>query len=364
TYRRIADHLPSDSLCFFNQTRVVNARLRFRKPTGGQIEVFCLEPDESYPDVPTAMASSGSVLWKCMIGGAGKWKQGQVLTLELGDLVLNAGIAARQPGFFIVRLSWKPEGLSFAEVLEQAGTVPLPPYMQREADSNDTLRYQTVFSTSEGSVAAPTAGLHFTPGILDELAAKGIQPDFLTLHVGAGTFKPVKSATMEGHEMHAEWIEVSRTSIELLMNKNSGPVVAVGTTALRTLESLYWIGAKLHAGIGVNFQGVAVEQWDPYYDDSTCTLQESLTALMAYITENDLQKIITRTRIIIAPGYKMRVVSGLITNFHQPESTLLLLVAAHIGDDWHKVYDYALQHRLRFLSYGDGSLLWGGVQNY
>jgi S-adenosylmethionine:tRNA ribosyltransferase-isomerase len=359
-YRNISGHIPGGSLLVFNQTKVVHARLLFRKETGGIIEVFCLEPHEQYADVQTAMAEKGKVWWKCLVGGAGKWKPGTVPELKHNapDFTLQARMVERAAGNFILELSWYDTELTFAEILHYAGKVPLPPYLHREAEVTDEHRYQTIYAKEEGSVAAPTAGLHFTEHVMSSLAERKIDTAFVTLHVGAGTFKPVKSETMAEHDMHAEWIDVDKAAIQQLISQTDTGIIAVGTTSLRTLESLYWIGVKLQKGTLPDMKGIAVEQWDPYETDSAITAKESLTALLQYLEAEGLERLICRTRIIIAPGYEMRIVKGLVTNFHQPQSTLLLLVAALIGKDWRKVYDYALQHGYRFLSYGDGCLLW------
>jgi len=360
TYRNIAAHIPAGTLLVFNQTKVVHARLLFQKATGGIIEVFCLEPHEQYPDVQTAMLQKRKVWWNCMIGGASKWKQGMVLTIENNDpeFTLSASIKERHPGGFTLELSWNNDELSFAEILHYAGKVPLPPYLHREAEVSDEDRYQTIYARNEGSVAAPTAGLHFTPQVMESLREKGIDTAFVTLHVGAGTFKPVKSETMAEHDMHAEWIDVTASLIETLMQYLDTGIVAVGTTSMRTLESLYWIGAKLHRGVQPDIAGIAVSQWDPYETEENLPVKDALQALLEWMMQNDTDRLMTRTRILIAPGYNCRIVKGLVTNFHQPQSTLLLLVAALIGDSWRNIYDYALQHDYRFLSYGDGSLLW------
>lgn len=358
TYRNIATHIPANTLMVFNQTKVVNARLLFSKPSGSIIEVFCLAPGSGYADIHTAMLQKGSVEWECMVGGAAKWKEGMVLQIHHAHpyFTLSASILEQRPGAFILKLEWNDPSLTFAEVLHYTGKVPLPPYLHRDADISDETRYQTVFAKEEGSVAAPTAGLHFTPAVLQSLADKHIDTAFVTLHVGAGTFKPVKSATMQEHDMHAEWIEVTADTITQLINA-PGKIVAVGTTSLRTLESLYWIGNKLVQGITPDMQGIAIDQWEPYEADSTCSTKEALNALLIYMQANKLSKLITRTRILIAPGYKFKVINGLVTNFHQPQSTLLLLVAALIGD-WRQVYNHAMNNGYRFLSYGDGCLLW------
>jgi S-adenosylmethionine:tRNA ribosyltransferase-isomerase len=360
TYRNIAAHIPAQTLLVFNQTKVVHARLLFQKATGSTIEVFCLEPHGQYPDVQTAMLQKGKVWWNCMIGGAGKWKPGMVLTITHSgpDFTLSASIAERRPGSFTLELSWDNEALSFAEILHYAGKVPLPPYIDREAEAGDEDRYQTIYARNEGSVAAPTAGLHFTQQVMDSLNEKNIDTAFVTLHVGAGTFKPVKSETMAGHDMHAEWIDVNSTLIETLLQHLDTGIVAVGTTSMRTLESLYWIGAKLYRGEQPDLAGVAIAQWDPYDAPEDLAAKDALGAIFHWMRQQGTDRLVTRTRILIAPGYTPRVVKGLITNFHQPQSTLLLLVAALVGERWREIYDHALQHGYRFLSYGDGSLLW------
>ncbi|RYD56822.1 MAG: S-adenosylmethionine:tRNA ribosyltransferase-isomerase [Sphingobacteriales bacterium] len=358
-YRNIAAHIPEGALLVFNQTKVVHARLLFKKESGGTIEVFCLEPHEQYADIQTAMLQRGKVWWKCMIGGASKWKHGMVLSLQhtSPDFTLSASIIERQTGSFVLELTWDTE-MTFAEVLHYAGHVPLPPYLNREAAVEDEARYQTIYAKEEGSVAAPTAGLHFTDGIMQSLQDRHINTAFLTLHVGAGTFKPVKADTMAEHEMHAEWIEIEVDTIQqLIKNLNSG-IVAVGTTSLRTLESLYWIGAKLLQHIVPDFSGIAVAQWDPYEFKTDASPSHALQTIVDWLLRNEQTKLVTRTQILIAPSYQFKVIKGIVTNFHQPQSTLLLLVAAITGKDWRKIYDYALQHDFRFLSYGDGSLLW------
>lgn len=366
-YRNMSEQIPQGTLMVFNQTRVVNARLMFKKPSGGMIEVFCLAPDERYADIHTSMQQRGEVYWECMIGGASKWKHGMVLQLhnESPSFTVSAQIAERNPSAYIVKLEWDDASLTFAEVLHHVGKVPLPPYLHREAEAADLSTYQTLFAKEEGSVAAPTAGLHFTKEVMADLAIKNVNTSFVTLHVGAGTFKPVKAEVMEGHEMHAEWIEVTKTTVEQLLTviTNSDPVVVVGTTSLRTLESLYWIGNKVAQGISIDLHKVAVSQWEPYDTSKTVSAKESLSALLNYMSTHGMQKLMTRTQILIAPGYTFRIINGLVTNFHQPQSTLLLLVGALIGDDWRKVYDYAMGHDFRFLSYGDGSLLWGSSKS-
>ncbi len=362
-YRHIDRHIPEQALLVFNQTKVIHARLLFQKPTGGRIEVFCLEPDERYQEVQQAMLQQGEVYWKCLVGGAAKWKPGQVLQLSAGEatqhLQMTAAVAERREGYFILKLDWNKD-MTFAEALHIAGHVPLPPYLDREADQSDEERYQTIFAKEEGSVAAPTAALHFTETIIDRLTAKNIHTALLTLHVGAGTFRPVKSGTMQEHDMHAEWIEVDIPLLQRVIGKLRAhePVIAVGTTSARTLESLYWIGVRIHNKSFDPADSIAVPQWYPYEKHKDITAIAAYEALLQYLQENRLSRLVTRTQIIIAPGYVFKVISALVTNFHQPQSTLLLLVSALVGDAWRDIYNYALQEGFRFLSYGDGCLLW------
>ena len=360
-YRNIPDHIPAGTLLVFNDTKVVEARLLFQKPSGGVIEIFCLAPHK-YPDITTAMMQHEKAQWNCLIGGASKWKRGQILEKKIihqsNELVLNARYIEKEVDSFIVELSWNDPTLSFAEVLHLFGVIPLPPYIRREAETNDAERYQTVYAHYEGSVASPTAGLHFTNTVLQKLKEKDIDTNFLTLHVGAGTFKPVTTARMKEHEMHAEHFTVSKTTIQDLIDHLDKNIIAVGTTSLRTLESLYWLGVKQST---VNSQqSMDITQWEVYDPDINISAKEALKNLIKWMDEKTLDKLTAKTQIIIAPGYPFKIVKGLVTNFHQPQSTLLLLVAAFIGKDWRKVYDYALQNGFRFLSYGDGSLLWRG----
>ncbi|NOT49826.1 MAG: S-adenosylmethionine:tRNA ribosyltransferase-isomerase [Chitinophagaceae bacterium] len=372
-YRNISDHLPKHSLLVFNNTKVVEARLLFKKSTGGVIEIFCLEPHEQYTDITTAMLQKGKVFWQCLVGGASKWKPGQVLEKKISsinsEIILQAKYIEKKTGSFIIELSWSPMELSFAEVLHLAGAIPLPPYIKRPVEESDKERYQTVYAESGGSVAAPTAGLHFTNNVFDKLKKKNIQTDFVTLHVGAGTFKPVKSETMQEHAMHAEWIDVSKNVIEHILNNLDNNIIAVGTTSLRTIESLYWIGRKpeLRSGSRKSEQSsdIQVSQWEAYeLNEKNVPVKDALQSLLDWMTEQKLERLVTKTQILIAPGYEFKIVKGLITNFHQPQSTLLLLVAALIGNNppagqagWKDVYDHALQNDFRFLSYGDGCLL-------
>lgn len=340
----------------FNNTKVIHARLFFQKATGAHIEVFCLEPFAP-ADYAMNFASCSSCDWSCMIGNLKKWKEGTVscvfdykgrqVTLQAAKLEVRTG------GEVIVRFSWDA-ALSFSEVLEGCGRIPIPPYLNRESEESDKIRYQTVYSKKEGSVAAPTAGLHFTEAILKDLAAQGVHTEELTLHVGAGTFRPVKAETIGGHDMHMEHIMVARKLVAALRDKRA-EVIAVGTTSVRTLESLYWMGVKLLEGYE-DFNSVS--QWECYGLPSRYTLKEAMNALAERLERTGAEWLKASTTIIILPGYRYRVVDALFTNFHQPQSTLLLLVAAAVGEDWRKVYAYAMTHGFRFLSYGDSSLLW------
>lgn len=363
-YRNITTHLPNNALLIFNNTKVVEARLLFQKPTGGIIEVFCLEPHEQYSDITTAMLQQGKVYWHCLVGGASKWKHGQVLEkmISSGDQLirLQAAYIEKRPGSFVIELSWSASDMSFAELLHRAGAIPLPPYIKRKAEFSDSERYQTIYAHHDGSVAAPTAGLHFTDNIFKQLEEKNIATGFVTLHVGAGTFKPVKSEKMEGHEMHAEFIDISKRTIEQLLSKIGDNIIPVGTTSMRTIESLYWLGVKILA-IRQSTSTVQVpelSQWEVYdHLPQHISAEESLHSLLQWMEENKMERLLTKTQIIIAPGYQPRIAKALITNFHQPQSTLLLLIGALIGENWRKVYDYALANDFRFLSYGDGCLL-------
>lgn len=355
-YRNIADYLPENALVVFNETKVINVRLLFQKTTGAKIEIFCLEPDERYAEMQIAMSQCGSVYWKCMVGGANKWKDGSELKLEQNDIRLTVNLIEKNDGYFLIHFVWNKPEMNFAELLNIVGEVPLPPYMNRVVNDADKSRYQTIFATQEGSVAAPTAALHFSDYIFEQFKNKNIDSSFITLHVGAGTFKQVKAAQLEDHEMHAEWMDVSISFLEKLKN-NTHPIIAVGTTAMRTLESLYWIGYKLHQNISFKVENIAVAQWDPYDFETEIDLKIAINSLINWMKSAQMDRLVTRTQIMIAPSYRPRIVNQLVTNFHQPNSTLLLLVAALVGDDWKRIYNYALENDFRFLSYGDGCLL-------
>jgi S-adenosylmethionine:tRNA ribosyltransferase-isomerase len=363
-YKNIAAHIPANTLLVFNNTKVVEARLLFQKPTGGQIEIFCLEPHEQYPDITSAMSQLGKVQWHCLVGGASKWKQGQVLEKKVPygreELLLSASYIEKNADNFIIELSWTPAEYTFAEVLHVTGAIPLPPYIKRPAESSDADRYQTIYAQTDGSVAAPTAGLHFTPAIFSSMKKSNIDHDFVTLHVGAGTFKPVKTETIGTHEMHAEFIDVKKITIENIIRFLDKTIIPVGTTSLRTIESLYWLGVKKsECKESDSNELLTLSQWEAYdLAKSEMPVKKALQCLLDWMTAQKLDRVLAKTQTIIVPGYKMKIANALITNFHQPRSTLLLLVAALIGQKWRNVYDYALENDFRFLSYGDGSLLW------
>ena len=357
-FKHITDYLPKGSLMVFNNTRVIQARLLFQRATGAQIEVFCLDPAAPH-DYELIFQQTEACNWICLIGNAKKWKE-PVLSREITVAGQTVRLSAEKVQSYgethQIRFSWDG-GFSFAEVLDAAGELPIPPYLHRKTEESDLKTYQTVYSKINGSVAAPTAGLHFTPEVLADLDAKGFGREELTLHVGAGTFKPVKSETIEGHEMHTEYISVHRSTIERVM-QNFGKIIAVGTTSVRTLESLYYIGVTLAAHPDATSEELIVRQWMPYEDaNNRLTPAEALQNILDYLDKHQLNTLITATQIIIAPGYEFKIVKGIVTNFHQPKSTLLLLISAFVKGDWKNIYDYALGHDFRFLSYGDSSLL-------
>lgn len=354
-YRNIGEYIPENSLLVFNNTKVIHARLFFENANGGKIEIFCLEALDDNAEMASVMSRTKTSRWKCLVGRANKWKE-KVLVKKVGDLALTAEMVDRTNDTFVVEFTWQPEQLTFAEVIDKAGVMPIPPYLHRYADEVDATRYQTVYAKHEGSVAAPTAGLHFTEQVFETLKQKGVETEEVTLHVGAGTFKPVKAETMEGHEMHAELIDVTRSTLEKLIaaQNNGRPIIAVGTTSMRTLESLYWMGVKASRNVNAGISELEVKQWEAY---ELPAVDDALVQLLEWMKRNNTQRLICRTQIIIAPPYKPKVVKALATNFHQPNSTLLLLVAAVVGNDWKRIYDYALANNFRFLSYGDGSLL-------
>lgn len=351
-FSQLPQTLPPDAILVYNNTRVINARLHFRKDSGAAIEIFCLEP-YSPADYERCFAATSACSWLCFVGNSKRWRQG-TLTLPCPSLgtTLTARRQMKVDNASVIDFSWDNANVTFSQLIEALGEIPVPPYLNRPSEESDTIDYQTVYSRIEGSVAAPTAGLHFTPEILQSIARRGIPSLEVTLHVGAGTFQPVKSDTVGEHTMHSEFIAVSRDTISTLAQTDR-TIYAVGTTTVRTLESLYHIGCLIYSG---QWHG-EVPQWYPYDSDHPhLDARTALQAILDYLERTGNDKLIASTRIIIAPGYRYRLVSGLITNFHQPQSTLLLLVSAMIGDDWRRVYDHALQSNYRFLSYGDACL--------
>ena len=366
-FYHLPSHLPKGALMIFNNTKVIQARLHFRKETGALIEVFLMEPADP-TDYELMFQTAGHCSWLCMIGNLKKWKEGSLkrdFEIKGNKLTLSAtmrrGEVAGGTNFW-VDFDWDNALVSFAEILEAVGELPIPPYLNRATEESDKTTYQTVYSKIKGSVAAPTAGLHFTDAVLADLDRQGIDREEVTLHVGAGTFKPVKSLEIEGHQMHTEYIVVHRRSLEKLLLHHCG-AIAVGTTSVRTIESLYYMGVHLIANPDAGEDDLHVNQWDPYEKSTDGNLVDGITPMQAiqaivdYLDRNQLEALHSSTQIIIAPGYTYKIVKMLVTNFHQPQSTLLLLVSAFLHGDWHKVYDYALSHDFRFLSYGDSSLL-------
>ena len=347
--------LEENTLLISNETKVIAARLLFYLPTGAKIEVFCLEPFLP-SEINQSLQSNASVQWMCMIGNSKKWKPEEALTMACNEFNLTAKKVSKEQNGWVVSFEWDNASKSFADVLAQAGHIPLPPYLNRTDEESDKVRYQTIFAKHEGSVAAPTAGLHFSNEVVENVATKNIHFTSVTLHVGAGTFLPVKSDTLEGHHMHEEIFVVTIDTLQKIKN-NKGQRIAVGTTSLRTLESLYWTAIQLQENAALNLSDCHVTQWMPYQKIQTMTANEALDLLIHHAEKNALTQISGKTSLLIAPGYDIKMVDGIITNFHQPNSTLLLLVSAMVGDDWQKIYEHALQHNYRFLSFGDSSLL-------
>lgn len=367
-FKDIGDFLPKDSLLIFNETKVVRARLQFTKDSGAAIEIFCLEPITGNGDYQLAFSSKSPSRWKCLVGNSRRWKNETALRLRvpgslslsesrsLSESTLYAKRLEKNDNYSVVEFSWEPAELSFAEVLEAAGEIPLPPYLHREAEESDRERYQTVFARHEGSVAAPTAGLHFTDDLIDDLKEKGISFEKVTLHVGAGTFRPVSSETIGEHEMHSETIVVKKSCIENILRNIDKTIIPVGTTSMRTIESLYWIGLMLKEE-GLEERHLHLEQWFPYKERETLPpAEESLSIILDYLKSHNLNELHATTALMIAPSCKINIAKALITNFHQPKSTLLLLVSALIGERWKEAYQYALDNDFRFLSYGDSCL--------
>lgn len=358
TFRNLAEHLPEGGLMVFNDTRVIEARLFFETEGGGLTEVFLLQPVGHGADLSAALATTGSSEWQCLVRGASKWKVGRSRSISTGPIMLRATMLGREEERFQMRLDWKPAGTILAEVLHRCGSIPLPPYIRRPVEEADAGRYQTVYASRLGSVAAPTAGLHFTDAVMRSLDAKNTTRARVTLHVGAGTFRPVKSEQMGGHEMHGEYMEVGLEEIRL-MRDFRGPLFAVGTTSLRTLESLYWMGCRALRSPDVRAEEMGTSQWEPYgpATGGDVPRKEALDALCDWICRQGGERLLSQTRLIVAPGYRFRMIEGLVTNFHQPRSTLLLLVAALMGERWKDAYTYALERGFRFLSFGDSCLM-------
>ncbi len=357
-FTSLPNYLEAGEMMVFNNTKVIQARLHFRKETGALIEVFCLEPIAPN-DYVLSFQQTHQCAWLCMIGNLKKWKEGtlkRTIQVKGKDVTLCATRGECRGTSHWVDFSWDDDSLTFADVLEAVGELPIPPYLNRETQESDKRTYQTVYSKIKGSVAAPTAGLHFTEKVLKALDDKGIDREELTLHVGAGTFKPVKSEEIEGHEMHTEYISVNKRTIQKLI-AHGGQTIAVGTTSVRTLESLYYIGILLSQNPEANQEELHIKQWMPYENTQMLSAVESLQHILDYMDRHSLDALHTSTQIIIAPGYEYKIVKKIVTNFHQPQSTLLLLVSAFVKGDWRKIYDYALAHDFRFLSYGDSSLL-------
>ncbi|MDC1105814.1 S-adenosylmethionine:tRNA ribosyltransferase-isomerase [Prolixibacteraceae bacterium] len=356
-FKDVGSLVPQGSLLVFNNTRVIRARLYFHKATGAKIEIFCLEPLKPIDYLQT-FSETKSCTWKCIVGNAKKWKEGTLIlpvTMPDGTEVKLSAEKGEQGGNAReIIFSWD-HGYTFSEVLEASGNIPIPPYLHRDTEESDLQTYQTVYSKIKGSVAAPTAGLHFTEDIIDKLNGEGVDTDEVTLHVGAGTFQPVKSDTIGGHEMHTEKIEVKKKFLENLLAHHES-VIAVGTTSIRTLESLYWMGVKVYNDRGISLDELHVQQWEPYQESNLLSTEQAINSLIQWMDRLKLDEIRTSTQIIIAPGYTYRVIRGMFTNFHQPQSTLLLLISAFLGEAWRDIYQHALDNGYRFLSYGDSNL--------
>ena len=358
TFTALPEYLEQGELMIFNNTKVIQARLHFRKETGALIEVFCLEPIQPN-DYVLSFQQTKKCSWLCMIGNLKKWKEGalsRMVDVKGKQVTLTATRGECRGTSHWVDFEWNDDSITFADLLEVVGELPIPPYLNRDTQESDKETYQTVYSKIKGSVAAPTAGLHFTERVLQALDAHGIDREELTLHVGAGTFKPVKSEEIEGHEMHTEYISVNKRTIEKLI-AHGGHAIAVGTTSVRTLESLYYIGVTISRNPDANQEELHVQQWMPYEEKNGIGTIQALQHLLDYLNRHHMETLHTSTQIIIAPGYEYKIVKKMVTNFHQPQSTLLLLVSAFVKGDWRKIYDYALEHDFRFLSYGDSSLL-------
>ena len=382
-YAHIANFIPPNATLLFNNSKVIAARILFEKKTNSintaiektenknsVIEIFCLEPTEKYTPVLLAMQATNKVEWNCLVGGAKKWKEDTLIKEVMihGDnIIIHAKKLKQEDGKFVIEFSWDHSEYTFSEILTAIGNIPLPPYIQRKANEEDKDRYQTTYAIEEGSVAAPTAGLHFSVDVFESLHKKNITQKYLTLHVGAGTFMPVKSETIDEHNMHAEFLEVDANLIQYLSEyagQNNKPIITVGTTSLRTIESVYWMGVKAAIYFrnhekSISANDLHLGQWEAYeLALHTITVQEAMHALLNWLNVNNTNKLIAKTQLMVTPGYDFKICDALVTNFHQPKSTLLLIIAAITGEKWKAVYDHALQNQYRFLSYGDGCLFW------
>ena len=374
-YASIAEFIPSNATLLFNNSKVIAARILFDKinienqdalKSSSTIEIFCLEPTEKYTPIVLAMQATQKVEWNCLVGGAKKWKE-DILTKKVQinneAILFTAKKIKNEEGKFVIEFSWDHASLTFSEILNAIGNIPLPPYIQRKASEEDKDRYQTTYAIEEGSVAAPTAGLHFSKAVFETLSNKNINQKYLTLHVGAGTFMPVKSDTIDVHNMHAEFIEVDNSLIQFFA-KNNSPIIAVGTTSLRSIESTYWMGVKIFLyknkfGNNISNSDLHLGQWEAYeLASQNVSVTDAMNALLNWLKENNCNKLIAKTQLMVTPGYTFKICDALITNFHQPKSTLLLIIAAITGENWKTVYQHALENDYRFLSYGDGSLFW------
>lgn len=356
-FRNVVDFLPENSLLVYNNTRVIQARMFFRKPTGALIEIFCLEPHEP-TDYTLSLGAVSCCEWKCMVGNLKKWKEGTLdKEIKIGQKCCNlkASVVGKEENTCFIRFEWDNDSIHFAEILETSGELPIPPYLNRKTEQSDLLNYQTVYAKIEGSVAAPTAGLHFTSSVLNSLQKKNISTCELTLHVGAGTFQPIKLRDVNQHHMHEEVISVNRETLKQIQ-QNISHIIAVGTTSVRTLESLFYIGSVMIPNMKLN-DAIRLPQWLPYETNTDLTPEQAIDNIINYLDEKKTDILHAGTSIMIRPGYEFRIVNGIVTNFHQPRSTLLLLVSAFVNGNWKTIYEYALRNNFRFLSYGDSSLL-------
>jgi len=359
-FKDIPEFLPENSLLIYNETKVIRARLLFRKETGALIEIFCLEPVMPTREIQLAFQQHSGVVWKCLVGNSKKWKAGKLIknfNIDEKNYTLIAHRTEQHKDYSLIKFQWEPVDLTFSEILIHSGIIPLPPYMTRKVVESDKFRYQTIYARSEGSVAAPTAGLHFTNSVIRKLKEKNISFEELTLHIGAGTFKPVSSSSVEEHEMHTEKIYIKKNTIKRVLENTGNDVIVVGTTTMRTIESLYWFGVKLLVD-KESHEYIDIRQWDPYDQKykKDISVQESLNATLEIMQKKNMDVVSGQTQLMIVPGYEFKIPNILVTNFHLPQSTLLLLVSAFIGDGWKDVYQYALGHDFRFLSYGDSCL--------